>query len=260
MTTHREQAVAALADAIPAMIGDELHLAEAALTYLDANPAAKAALGEYACERTHLRIERFEVRPPVDLTGYGDPDPRPVVGEGDEARREGESRDDWLTRVQRQRTAWIDKHGDDPCPECGKRPITESHLVGCSHVQPASTPIVSQDMGTERLDRSLAPTFAKRLLAEVPMCTGCDFAHGWDDHVLGVYDAVLDDRRTLVLDAPAEPMSSEVANNETALRGHVETLLSFVEQYARNGDYEAANAALEARAALAVRDEEEPDG
>jgi hypothetical protein len=28
--------------------------------------------------------------------------------------------------------------------------------------------------------------FAKALFAELPRCTGCDFAHGWDDHVLAV--------------------------------------------------------------------------
>jgi hypothetical protein len=38
--------------------------------------------------------------------------------------------------------------------------------------------------------RAEVPAFAKRLFAEVPGCTGCDFDHGWDDHVLAVWDAL----------------------------------------------------------------------
>ena len=34
-------------------------------------------------------------------------------------------------------------------------------------------------------DRAIV-AFAKALLAEVPKCTGCDFDHGWDDHVLAI--------------------------------------------------------------------------
>lgn len=30
------------------------------------------------------------------------------------------------------------------------------------------------------------PEIAKALFREVPPCTGCDFDHGWDDHVKAV--------------------------------------------------------------------------
>jgi len=52
----------------------------------------------------------------------------------DRSQKPGESRDAWLDRIRDENTKWLDEHGDDPCPHCGKRPITESHLVGCPAV------------------------------------------------------------------------------------------------------------------------------
>lgn len=58
--------------------------------------------------------------------------------EEDETRLPGEDYWAWIERIQQQYTKWLDEHGDDTCEECGKRPITESHLVGCSKVKPAT--------------------------------------------------------------------------------------------------------------------------
>jgi hypothetical protein len=36
------------------------------------------------------------------------------------------------------------------------------------------------------------PEVAKALFREIPLCTGCDFDHGWDDHVRAIARDVLD--------------------------------------------------------------------
>jgi hypothetical protein len=70
-----------------------------------------------------------------------------------------------------------------PC-RCGH--IDAQHYTAClrcpddNELHEAATPAAGIDVERDW------PAIAKALFKEIPTCTGCDFDHGWDDHVRAV--------------------------------------------------------------------------
>ena len=62
---------------------------------------------------------------------------------------------------------------------------------GHSHLWACTAPLPCELGEPHDCARALTPErlalFAKRLLAELPRCTGCDSDHGWDDHVQAIF-------------------------------------------------------------------------
>jgi hypothetical protein len=66
-------------------------------------------------------------------------------------------------------------------------------------------------------DRERIVAFAKALFKEVPLCNGCDFDHGWDDHVIAVWNGADAERAAR---APEGERAKDLAYVEQAYEQH----------------------------------------
>ena len=91
----------------------------------------------------------------------------------------------------------MDKSGPVITTEAGRRALS---LLGgtddTDYSSPTANLIASIEHEAAEQERSrivgLAPDITKAVFKEVPLCTGCDFDHSWDDHVRSVFVALIE--------------------------------------------------------------------